>query len=106
MTFPQKPYGDMPPSVKRSKTSRAAAASLKDWGPLQKHVYYHIVGRGEYGATADEVTRALERPMSSITARIRELVLAGALIQTERTRLTQYGREAHIYVINRAWKSD
>lgn len=80
-------------------TSDAAAESIAATAPRQRgRVLRFVIDRGEYGATADEVGRALDMQAQSVTPRILELRRAGWIVRTEQTRPTRSGRAAYVYV--------
>ncbi len=99
-------FGDVLPPVETVRpptngvlTSDAAAESIAATAPRQRgRVLRFVIDRGEYGATADEVGRALDMQAQSVTPRILELRRAGWIVRTEQTRPTRSGRAAYVYV--------
>lgn len=86
-----------------SETSRAAAHGRKRSGAQRESVFDFIAGQGNEGATTDEVKAALlERgmigPNSIMSARVRELEMAGRVVKTTITRDTSAGFAANVYV--------
>ncbi|MGB9105709.1 MAG: hypothetical protein WCC59_13190 [Terriglobales bacterium] len=54
--------------------------------------------RATFGITADEVAEAFHCPHNHTSPRITELVKAGLLVETGRTRLTRAGSRAQVLV--------
>lgn len=76
-------------------TSKEAAQSLKpDLGRIQKLVFDFIAAKP---STAREVEDALSMRTQTVTARIRELVLAGRLEDSGEKRTTDSGRKAIVW---------
>jgi len=96
-------YPDRPGHVRGSDTSRAAADSFGDDDlSRQKRL---IMGRFETkpdGLTCDEIEVVLGFRHQTASARIRELVLTGFLLDTGRRRHTRSGRPARVYAVVRA----
>lgn len=79
-------------------TSVAAAASLApSAGQLRSRVLVEVRERG--GATCDEVEQALRMQHQTASARIRELVLDGRLVDSGERRLTKSNRRAAVWVV-------
>ena len=90
---------DEPPFVAHSDTSRAAAESMKKVAPsYEAQVLDFIRRRGSYGATADECLEALGLTHQNGSARVSTLARKGAIIRTDKGRLTRSGRMARVYV--------
>jgi len=84
--------------VKTSKTSKDAARSLAGEAPtLRARVYEYIASQGELGATDDEIELALTMKHQTASARRRELVLKGDIIDSGKTRVTSSGRKATVW---------
>lgn len=89
-----------PPHVRGSATSKAAADSVAECaGNLRDRVRTCIADTGAAGMTCDEIETALELRHQTASARIVELVASGAILKTNRTRLTRSGRAAAVYVV-------
>ena len=89
-----------PPAVRSSSTSRAAAESIQGKSPsLRECVYRSIASQAEHGATDLEVQAALDMDPSTQRPRRIELVKAGRIRKTERTRKTPSGRAAAVYEV-------
>jgi hypothetical protein len=97
-------YPDRPGAVRDCDTSEAAADSLADdqLSRLRLAVFTLVKGRGDRGATCDEVEVELSMRHQTASARIRELVLLGWLVDSERRRLTRSVRFARVYVVGKA----
>jgi hypothetical protein len=91
-------YGGLPPHMAGSDTSLAAALSVIQGAEnIRRRVYRYIRDTGETGATCDEVEIALEGRHTTISARIRELSIMHAIVDTGDRRPTSSGRSARIY---------
>jgi hypothetical protein len=87
-------YPRRPGFVAGSKTSKDASDSI-DSDTLRAKVFSFIYGRG--GATCDEVEVGLGMRHQTASARIRELVLKGSLIDSGIVRQTRSGRDATVW---------
>lgn len=97
MSYPLGLYNGLPPHS--NKTTSLKAAVETDSETFRGQVLQSLLIAGRNGATSDQLQRLLNRPMSSITARVRELVLLGLVVKTKRVMKTRYKRDAHIYVV-------
>ncbi|MCA1379516.1 MarR family transcriptional regulator [Bradyrhizobium sp. BRP05] len=89
-------YPDTPGFVRYSDTSMAAADSmLTDAPTLRDNILAFI--RREGDATCDEVEVRCNLTHQTASARIRELVLQGKLVDTGDRRKTRSGRKARVY---------
>ena len=85
----------------RTGASRAAAKSVERDAPrLRERVYRFLQGRGELGATDDEIELASKMSHQTISARRRELVLEGKVVASGRKRPTRSGRAANVWIID------
>jgi len=92
-------YNGTPPYEKSSDTSREAAQSiLPAVGTLQSKVLGIFKDVKEYGKTCDDIEYILSGRHQSISARIRELVQLGHIVDSGRRRKTRSGRNAAVYV--------
>ena len=90
-TYPQRPG-----FVRDSDNSRAAADSFDESDlSRQKQLIMGCYHARQNGLTCDEIEVALG--FQTASARIRELVLNGFLVDTGRRRQTRSGRPARIY---------
>jgi hypothetical protein len=86
--------GSAPPAV-RSRTSIAAAEAIAEMAPtLRGRVYQAIVGRGESGATREELAAELDLRLATVCGRCRELTTMGLIYDSGTTRQTNSGRAA------------
>lgn len=93
------------PFVSGSDTSSAAARSMDPHaGPCRAAVYQRVKTAPE-GATCDEIEQALRMRHQNVSARLRELVLAGAIVDSGSRRPTRSGRRARVYVVTRDWNA-
>ena len=90
---------DQPPSVKTSRTSRAAADSVISLTEAGRRAMLSMIRlAGEKGCTDAELEKLLERAGNWIRPRRRELEKAGLIRDSGRTRPTASGRQAVIWV--------
>ncbi len=90
-------YGDTAPHVAGSATSKAAGKSV-DRVSMGQRVLNHIVWNTSYGCTDDELEQDLNMRHQTVSARRRELVLLGKVVDSGRTRATRSGRQATVWV--------
>ena len=94
------PYNGQPPFVAGSTTSAAAAESIAPTaGAIRERVLDMVRGCGVFGATCDEVEKLLDLRHQTASARLRELVLRGQIVDSKRQRETRSGRQAVVYVL-------
>lgn len=92
----RKPYNGEPPFVAESSTSKAAADEMKPTaGTLRSRVLEYVLKHGD--ATDDEIEQGLDLRHQTASARRRELVLGGQLVDTGRRRQTRSGRSATVW---------
>jgi hypothetical protein len=88
-----------PPCQRHSVTSREAADAIKpDASELRRRVLAYLRGRGEDGATDEEIQEGLPMAQNTERPRRRELELAGLVIDSGRKRRTRSGRNAVVWV--------
>lgn len=94
-------YDGNAPHAANSATSRAAGASVNRVS-MRERVYDHILtysGAGWWhGATDDEIEQDLDLIHQTVSARRRELVLLGKVVDSGRTRPTRSGRQATVWM--------
>lgn len=92
-------YGGTPGHVAGSSTSRAAAVNVAGRAPgMEQQVIDLIASRGDEGLTCFEVEGLLGMRHQTASARIREAVLHGMLVDSGRTRPSSVGDESTVYV--------
>lgn len=93
-------YGGAAPFEKDSETSKEAAEAIE---PFASSMLWRVVAAmtvaGREGLTCDECEVALELRHQTASARVREAVLKGLIIDSGRTRPTRSGRKASVYVL-------
>jgi|SRR5215471_5300093 len=96
-------YPNRPGSARGSDTSEAAGESLDEstLSRLRAKVHGFHGMHGFHGATCDEAEVALDLRHETCSARIRELILGGLLVDSGRRRLTRRGRAARVCVLPR-----
>jgi len=93
------PAPDPPARHDAPETSKAAARSARRTAPtLRERVRAYSVAAGPTGATCEATTIALGERTQSVSARINDLVRAGAIRPSGRTRRTTSGCKARVYV--------
>lgn len=91
--------GPAPPAQRHSPTSVAAAERIEpDAATLRAAVLAFIRGRGDHGATDEEVQDGLVMNPSTERPRRRELQQAGMVRDSGRTRLTRSNRKAVVWM--------
>lgn len=86
------------PFARESRTSKAAAKSIEPAaGTLRAIVLAFIRGRGEAGATIEEVASGAGLKLQSACPRVNELAAAGLIHDSTKTRLTASGRSAVVW---------
>lgn len=86
-----------PPHVTGSDTSRAAAEAIRPHAPCQRdRVLASITARHSEGMTCDEVEVALGLSHQTASARIRDLVKASVIVDSDSRRPTRTGRKAAV----------
>ncbi len=89
----------MPPYVRGSDTSAAAAKSVaSEVQTMKKKVEAFIKNKRWMGATCDEVEKALKMPHQTVSARIRGLFTDGRLKDSTFRRTTRTGRKATVWI--------
>jgi len=92
-------FDPSPPYVRHSPTSKQAATDiLPKQGTLRHRVYEFLEKSRVYGATDEEMQRCLEMPANTQRPRRRELQQQGLIRDSGRTRATESGRQAVVWV--------
>lgn len=65
---------------------------------LRRRVIAYVAGRGQVGATSDEIEVALGLPHQTVSARITEAKAGGELVKSGDRRPTRSGRNAAVLV--------
>lgn len=85
------------PPANRSRTSQAAARSIGHASQtIRERILEFLAGQESQGATAEEVTFALELRLQTVTARLNELEQLRLTVDSGRTRPTSSGRAARV----------
>jgi hypothetical protein len=96
-------FGGIPPFVRGSDTSKAAALDIHESAPsIRGRVRVKIVCAGGFGRTCDEIESLMHLRHQTASARIRELVLQGLIEDSGQRRSTRSGRGAIVYVSRHA----
>jgi hypothetical protein len=89
----------IPAPYSNPTTSRSAAKQIEPVaGTLRRRVLDHIRQQGEAGATDQEAAAALDMPENTVRPRRLELIAAGLVRDSGRTRPTAASRKAIVYV--------
>lgn len=89
----------LPAFQRHSDTSRAAAIEIHDSAAtIRERVYEFIKGRGESGATDEEIQVALDLHGNTERPRRRELQKDLRIIDSASRRQTESGRKAVVWV--------
>lgn len=95
---PPAPPAPLPHFVSTSATSREAAISMhRPAAQLRERVRAFIAGRGDSGATDEEIAASLQLNPSTARPRRCELVEAGLVVDSGITRATHSGRQATVW---------
>ena len=98
-TYPDAP-GYAPP-----QTSKDAAESMKPTASALRHrILAELQVRGSTGATCDELEQAMDLSHQTCSARLREMALKGAIVDSEKTRATRSGRAAIVWCAKEGWR--
>lgn len=94
------PYKGQAPRVRGSDTSAVAGDSMQEHlSRLQAQVFEAVRSAKEQGLICDEVEELLVLKHQTASARLRELVLKGLIVDSGQRRLTRSRRPAVIYVV-------
>lgn len=94
------PRVEAPAHRNAPRTSHDAARAIEGVADtLRAKVWALLRERGEYGATDQELQDALGLPSNTQIPRRWELVNAGDVIASKRTRKTRAGRRATVWVL-------
>ena len=87
------------PFQRHSATSRAAAKAIEPVAGTQRALIFRLIHCWNYtGVTDSEIGRELALPGDSVRPRRGELLKAGLIVDSGRTRKTASGREAVVWV--------
>jgi hypothetical protein len=89
------------PYVPHSDTSQSAATSMRRPAAQQRAEVYGAVARSLDGITCDAVEERLALRHQSCSARVRELAMDGAIVDSGRRCRTRSGRNAVVWVVKR-----
>lgn len=84
--------------LNQGKPTRTLAS---DAATVTENVYAYIEGKGDAGATCDEVEVALELRHQTASSRMWDLEGRGRIRKTTATREARSGIKVRIYVVNR-----
>jgi len=95
--FDAQPYGGLPGHVADSDTSRDAAVSmLPNVGTKRRVIYDWLV---DFPSTDDELEAATGWRHQTVSARRRELVMLGLVVDSGKRRETSSGRAATVWEV-------
>lgn len=82
-----------------ARTRAIAAADARPKQPRRRDaIELHVASCGRHGATRQEIADALSMLIQSVCSPVSELLKAGRLRETERTRMTPTGKPAAVIV--------
>jgi predicted transcriptional regulator len=92
---------------KEEGTSKSAA-ELIDAGvkTIREQVFYAIINKGNYGATADEVAELLNLTPFTVRPRVTELFKLNKIKRTNTRRKNSSGLNAYVYVVSKDHLND
>ena len=93
--YPEHLYKGKPPSVAGSDTSAAAADSVRETSGAQRQRVFALIA--ESPRTDEEIERVTGLRHQSASARRRELVLAGHIVDSGARRANSSGRQAVVW---------
>lgn len=97
--FEQTAYGDVAPSQRHSPTSVEAAKSIEPRLPELRQRVYDFIASQEDGATDMEIASALAMLTDTARARRCELVDAGLIRDSGKTRPSPRGRKSAVWIV-------
>ena len=93
------------PGYSNPTTSKDAAESMKPKASaLRLRILAELQVRGSFGATCDELEQAMNLPHQTVSARLREMALKGAIGDSGQKRATRSGRAAIIWHAKEGWR--
>jgi hypothetical protein len=95
--FDVQPYGGIPGHVTSSKTSREAAISMLPNVGTKRRVIYDLLASAP--STDDELEAATGWRHQTVSARRRELVMLGLVVDSGKRRETSSGRAATVWEV-------
>ena len=95
--FDSRSFPDRPGHVFGSETSKDAAKKVDGSASAKREIIFNLILAAVDGMTCDDVEVALDMRHQTASARVRELVLAGRISDTGRTRKTRSGSGARVY---------
>ena len=97
-------YPDVP-GYSNPTTSKEAAKSMeKPATVLQRRVLAELQVRADFGATCDELEQAFDMSHQTVSARLREMALKGAIVDSGKKRPTRSGRKAIVWHAKEGWR--
>jgi len=94
----QAPPSSPAPPANSSRTSRAAAESIRDFAPtLRTKVYEAICRAGSHGQTRHEIAAATGIALATVCPRVSELLRFGMVAESG-TRQSPAGRAARVLI--------
>jgi hypothetical protein len=91
----------LPPAQRHSRTSIGAAEAIEPSAGTLRHAVYSLLHANPQGMTDEEMQTALVMNPSTQRPRRIELVDAGFVRDSGRTRLTRSGRNAVVWEVSR-----
>jgi predicted transcriptional regulator len=93
------------PGYSNPTTSKDAAKSMEPKASaLRIRILSELQVRASFGATCDELEQAMSLSHQTASARLREMVLAGSIVDSEQKRRTRSGRGAIVWYAKEGWR--
>ncbi|MEL6898577.1 MAG: hypothetical protein AAFP90_20970 [Planctomycetota bacterium] len=87
------------PGASRTNREEHHAAHITTKATTQRQlVFAHVAATGTNGATRHEIATTIQRPLSSVCGRIRELIDAGDIVETDQRRRTGNGGSSVVLI--------
>ena len=93
------------PGYSNPTTSKDAAESVKPTASaIRVRILAELQVRGSTGATCDELEQAMDLSHQTASARLREMALKGAIVDSGNKRSTRSGRAAIVWHAKGGWR--
>lgn len=102
--FPPPKYPDAPGYSNGSTSKDAATSVAPKAAALRLRILSELQLRGDVGATCDELEQAMDLSHQTASARLRELVLKGSIVDSGVKRLTRSSRSAIVWHAKEGWR--
>lgn len=97
-------YPNVPGANARDTSKQAAERVKPNVAALRQRLLAELQVRGSTGATCDELEQALNLSHQTASARLREMNLKGAIVDSAKRRNTRSGRAAIVWHAKEGWR--